>query len=162
LVCGMIGSAVAAVISISTGVEAYSIGVGGLPGILSIKPQFWLSFLAAMAAAIVIPFVLTFIIGKRIAMAAAIVIPFVLPFILGKRKLSAAGNAQDSAPAVSAPQAEQQPAQAGSSAVKSPITGRIIPLDQIPDQVFSQGILGEGVGIEPTGTEVLAPGDGTV
>ena len=142
LVCGMIGSAVAAVISISTGVEAYSIGVGGLPGILSIKPQFWLSFLAAMAAAIVIPFVLTFIIGKR--------------------KLSAAGNAQDSAPAVSAPQAEQQPAQAGSGAVKSPITGRIIPLDQIPDQVFSQGILGEGVGIEPTGTEVVAPGDGTV
>ena len=142
LVCGMIGSAVAAVISISTGVEAYSIGVGGLPGILSIKPQFWLSFLAAMAAAIVIPFVLTFIIGKR--------------------KLSAAENAQDSAPAVSASQTEQQPAQAGSSAVKSPITGRIIPLDQIPDQVFSQGILGEGVGIEPTGTEVLAPGDGTV
>ena len=142
LVCGMIGSAVAAVISISTGVEAYSIGVGGLPGILSIKPQFWLSFLAAMAAAIVIPFVLTFIIGKR--------------------KLFAAGNAQDSAPAVSAPQAEQQPAQAGSGAVKSPITGRIIPLDQIPDQVFSQGILGEGVGIEPTGTEVVAPGDGTV
>ena len=142
LVCGMIGSAVAAVISISTGVEAYSIGVGGLPGILSIKPQFWLSFLAAMAAAIVIPFVLTFIIGKR--------------------KLSAADNAQNSAPAVSASQTEQQPAQVGSSAVKSPITGRIIPLDQIPDQVFSQGILGEGVGIEPTGTEVLAPGDGTV
>ena len=142
LVCGMIGSAVAAVISISTGVEAYSIGVGGLPGILSIKPQFWLSFLAAMAAAIAIPLVLTFIIGKR--------------------KLSAAGNAQDSAPAVSVPQAEQQPAQAVSRAVKSPITGRIIPLEQIPDQVFSQGVLGEGVGIEPTGTEVLAPGDGTV
>ncbi|MGI5929053.1 PTS system trehalose-specific EIIBC component [Pseudoflavonifractor sp.] len=142
LVCGMIGSAVAAVISISTGVEAYSIGVGGLPGILSIKPQFWLSFLAAMAAAIVIPFVLTFIIGKR--------------------KLSAADNAQNSAPAVSASQTEQQPAQAGSSAVKSPITGRIIPLDQIPDQVFSQGILGEGVGIEPTGNVVVTPGDGTV
>ena len=52
LVCGMTGSAVAAVISIGTGVEAYSIGVGGLPGILSIKPQFWLSFLLAMAAAI--------------------------------------------------------------------------------------------------------------
>ena len=139
LVCGMIGSAAAAVISISTGVEAYSIGVGGLPGILSIKPQFWLSFLAAMAAAIVIPFLLTFIVGKR--------------------KLSAADKVQD----VSAPQAEPQPAaQAGGSAVKSPITGRIIPLDQIPDQVFSQGVLGEGVGIEPTGTEVLAPGDGTV
>src|SRR5699024_4650380 len=43
LVCGMIGSACGAVISIGTGVEAYSIGVGGLPGILSIKPQFWLN-----------------------------------------------------------------------------------------------------------------------
>ena len=61
----MIGSALAAVISIGTGVEAYSIGVGGLPGILSIKPQFWLSFLAAMAVAIVIPFTLTFVVGKR-------------------------------------------------------------------------------------------------
>ena len=39
LVCGMIGSACGAVISIGTGVEAYSIGVGGLPGILSLKPQ---------------------------------------------------------------------------------------------------------------------------
>ena len=48
LVCGMIGSALAAVISIGTGVEAYSIGVGGLPGILSIKPQYWLGFLIAM------------------------------------------------------------------------------------------------------------------
>ena len=52
LVCGMIGSACGAVISIGTGVEAYSIGVGGLPGILSIKPQFWLNFLIAMLVCI--------------------------------------------------------------------------------------------------------------
>lgn len=65
LVCGMIGSSVAAVIATSFQVEAYSIGVGGLPGILSIKPQYWLGFLIAMAAAIVIPF------GLTIAVAAA-------------------------------------------------------------------------------------------
>ncbi|NJE73511.1 PTS trehalose transporter subunit IIBC [Pseudoflavonifractor sp. SW1122] len=65
LVCGMIGSGLAAVISIVTGSEAYSIGVGGLPGILSIKPQFYLTFLLAMAVAIVVPFVLTLIVGKR-------------------------------------------------------------------------------------------------
>ena len=64
LVCGMIGSGVAAVISIGTGVTAYSIGVGGLPGILSIMPQYWVSFLIAMLAAIVIPFVLTLAVGK--------------------------------------------------------------------------------------------------
>ena len=65
LICGMIGSAVAAVISVGCGVQAFSIGVGGLPGIISIKSQFWLAFLAAMAAAIVIPFALTLLVGKK-------------------------------------------------------------------------------------------------
>lgn len=35
LVCGMIGSSVAAMISVGCGVKAFSIGVGGLPGIIS-------------------------------------------------------------------------------------------------------------------------------
>ena len=35
-------------------------------------------------------------------------------------------------------------------------------MEEIPDQVFSQGILGEGVGIEPTGNVVVAPADATV
>ena len=60
----MIGSCCAAMISVGFGVEALSIGVGGLPGILSIKPQYYLIFLLAMAVAIVVPFVLTFIVGR--------------------------------------------------------------------------------------------------
>lgn len=52
-------------ISIGTNVTAISIGVGGLPGILSIYPEYWLNFLLAMAVAIVVPFVLTFIVGSR-------------------------------------------------------------------------------------------------
>ena len=47
------------------GVQAFSIGVGGLPGILSIKPEFYVYFLIAMAAAIVIPFVLTYLVGRK-------------------------------------------------------------------------------------------------
>ena len=65
LVCGMIGSAIAAVISVGSGVQALSIGVGGIPGILSINPQFWGSFALAMAAAIVVPFVLTWLVGQK-------------------------------------------------------------------------------------------------
>lgn len=65
LICGMIGSGVAAVISVGFGVQAFSIGVGGLPGIISIKSEYWLAFLAAMAAAIIIPFVLTLLVGKK-------------------------------------------------------------------------------------------------
>lgn len=151
LVCGMIGSACGAVISIGTGVEAYSIGVGGLPGILSIKPQFWLNFLIAMLVAVAVPFVLTILVGSRKLSAA-------------DRGLSTAA-AEPAAPSV-APDAEEQlqaevPA-AGAEGVTAPLSGRVIPMEEIPDQVFSQGILGEGVGIEPTGNVVVAPADATV
>ena len=151
LVCGMIGSACGAVISIGTGVEAYSIGVGGLPGILSIKPQFWLNFLIAMLVAVAVPFVLTILVGSR--------------------KLSAADRGQSTAAAEPAapsvvPEAEEQsqaePPAAGAEGVTAPLSGRVIPMEEIPDQVFSQGILGEGVGIEPTGNVVVAPADATV
>ncbi|EES74505.1 PTS system trehalose-specific IIBC component [Paenibacillus sp. oral taxon 786 str. D14] len=60
----MIGSLVAAVISVGTGVMANSIGVGGLPGILSIQPQHMVTFALAMAVAIVIPVVLTMVFAK--------------------------------------------------------------------------------------------------
>lgn len=151
LVCGMIGSACGAVISIGTGVEAYSIGVGGLPGILSIKPQFWLNFLIAMLVAVAVPFVLTILVGSRKLSAA-------------DRGLSTAA-AEPEAPSV-APDAEEQPQTeppaAGAEGVTAPLSGRVIPIEEIPDQVFSQGILGEGVGIEPTGNVVVAPADATV
>ena len=63
--CGMIGSALAAITSVASGVMANSIGVGGLPGILSIQPQHMLKFAFAMLIAIVVPFVLTVIVGKK-------------------------------------------------------------------------------------------------
>ena len=64
-ISAMIGSAIAAMFSVSTGVTAVSIGVGGLPGILSIFPQYMIKFAIAMLIAIVVPFVLTFIMGNK-------------------------------------------------------------------------------------------------
>lgn len=61
----MTGSAIAAVISVGSGVMANSIGVGGLPGILSIKPEFMGIFAIAMLVAIVVPFALTIVLHKR-------------------------------------------------------------------------------------------------
>ncbi|WP_238883340.1 PTS system trehalose-specific EIIBC component [Clostridium sp. YIM B02551] len=63
--CAMTGSALAAVVSVGSGVMANSIGVGGLPGILSIKPQFMAVFAISMLIAVVVPFILTVIISKR-------------------------------------------------------------------------------------------------
>lgn len=42
-----------------------AIGVGGIPGILSIQPAYMLSFALCMAIAIVVPFVLTVIVGRK-------------------------------------------------------------------------------------------------
>lgn len=123
LVCGMIGSAIAAVISVGCGVQAFSIGVGGLPGIISIKPEYWVYFLLAMAVAIVIPFALTMIVGKK--------------------KLT-----------VSSKQEEKD--------FISPMQGRLMPLTEVEDQVFSQGLMGDGFAVELKDGQVLAPFSGEV
>lgn len=46
--------------------------------------------------------------------------------------------------------------------VFSPLNGQVIALEQVPDPVFSQKMMGEGVAIMPTGGDVVAPIDGTV
>lgn len=61
----MIGSAIAAVISVGTNVMANSIGVGGIPGILVIQANHIPMFAVAMVVAIIVPFVITYMIGKK-------------------------------------------------------------------------------------------------
>ncbi|MED3623926.1 PTS system trehalose-specific EIIBC component [Neobacillus thermocopriae] len=60
----MIGSMTAAVVSVGSNVMANSIGVGGLPGILSIQAQHMIMFAVAMLVAIVVPFLLTIVFAK--------------------------------------------------------------------------------------------------
>lgn len=64
-ISAMIGSAIAAIISVGSGVMANSIGVGGIPGFLAIQTQHLPMFLLAMAVSIVVPFVLTYLLGKK-------------------------------------------------------------------------------------------------
>ncbi|MFC4402641.1 PTS system trehalose-specific EIIBC component [Gracilibacillus xinjiangensis] len=61
---GIIGSGIAAIISVGSGVMANSIGVGGIPGVLSIQVADMLMFCVAMVIAIVVPFILTVILAK--------------------------------------------------------------------------------------------------
>ncbi|MEH7252867.1 PTS system trehalose-specific EIIBC component [Neobacillus niacini] len=60
----MLGSMAAAIISVGSNVMANSIGVGGLPGFLSIQPQHMMMFAIAMLVAIVVPFLLTIVFAK--------------------------------------------------------------------------------------------------
>ena len=65
MLCAMVGAGLAGLLCGLSGVMANGIGVGGLPGILSIQPRFWGTFSQAMLIAIVIPIVLTSLIYKR-------------------------------------------------------------------------------------------------
>ncbi|KAB8313653.1 PTS beta-glucoside transporter subunit IIABC [Erwinia endophytica] len=44
----------------------------------------------------------------------------------------------------------------------SPMSGRVIPLEDVPDQTFASGLLGKGVGIIPTDGRVVSPVNGTI
>lgn len=44
----------------------------------------------------------------------------------------------------------------------APVSGKVIPQSEIPDEVFASGLLGEGFGIIPSEGEVVSPVKGTV
>lgn len=46
--------------------------------------------------------------------------------------------------------------------VVAPLTGKVVPLGQVPDEAFAQKAMGEGIAIEPTEGKVVAPFDGKV
>lgn len=148
LICGLIGSCIAAMISVSSGVMASSIGVGGIPGILSIKPQFMLMFFVAMIEAVCVPFLLTTIVGKR--------------------KLSAKDINDDSIKAekthhTAAETNINQTAQIETlTDFKSPVAGTIRKLSEIEDKAFASGAMGEGFAVELTDGKITAPFDGEI
>ncbi|MEE1013013.1 MAG: glucose PTS transporter subunit IIA [Clostridia bacterium] len=63
-------------------------------------------------------------------------------------------------PKAAAAQAKSKPAK--SISLYAPMTGRVVPKEQIPDEVFSQGVLGECVAIDPSEGKVYAPANCTV
>jgi sugar PTS system EIIA component len=44
----------------------------------------------------------------------------------------------------------------------APLSGKIVKIEDVPDDVFSQKMVGDGVAIDPTSELVLAPCDGTI
>lgn len=138
--CGMIGSACAAVVCVATSTTANAIGVGGLPGILSIQPAYMGSFAICTLIAVVVPFVLT--------------------CVAGKRRLVAAGGVPADDPVPAAVTVQTVPAKVQSLCAF--LSGKAIAITEVPDQVFSQKVLGDGLAIEPTDSTLVAPADGEI
>lgn len=144
-VAGLIGSGIAGLLSTTFGIQANSIGVGGLPGILAIKAQYWGAFLIAMAVAIVVPFILTIFFRKS-------------------GFLTKSEDETVKAPQVEAIAEAEKAAVAAGTLVEliSPLTGQAKPLSEATDPVFASGVMGQGVLIEPSEGELVAPVDGVV
>ena len=132
-ICGMAGSCCAAIISTMNGVAASAIGVGGLPGVLSIQPAHIATFTLCMAVAVVVPFVLTYAAGKR----------------KGIDK-----EADEEAAALEAAN--------GPVEFRAFLSGKTIPITEVPDATFAEKVLGDGIAIEPTDYILVAPVDAVV
>ena len=153
-ICGMIGGAVgawfAAVIpnggeaGVAFGATTY--GVTGIPGIPAINniPMYIIELLIASGVA----FALTWFIWKEEQPAAAI------PADAFPAPAEAAAAAPE-IPTVSV-------IRCAAGTVLQPVRGTVIARDQIPDETFASGVLGDGVGIQPDDDKVVAPFDGTI
>ena len=46
--------------------------------------------------------------------------------------------------------------------IASPVSGTVVPLTEVPDPTFAQGILGPGAAVQPNEGRIVAPANGTV
>ena len=145
-ICGLVGSCIAAMISVSSGVMASSIGVGGIPGILSIKPQFMFMFFIAMIVAFCIPFILTTVVGKKKL----------------TEDVSGVDIKQAEFTETENIDSEENKVDTVAENFQAPITGITKKLSDIEDKGFASGAMGEGFAIEMQDGKVVAPFSGEV
>lgn len=146
-ICGLVGSCIAAMISVSSGVMASSIGVGGIAGILSIKPQFMFMFFIAMIVAFCIPFILTTVVGKK---------------KLTSEDVSGVDIKQAEFTETENIDSEENKVDTVAENFQAPITGITKKLSDIEDKGFASGAMGEGFAIEMQDGKVVAPFSGEV
>lgn len=154
-VCGMIGSACAAIVCVAMGTTANAIGVGGLPGILSIRPDSMGSFAICMVIAIAVSFVLTIIVGKK-----KLEVPKTDEAFVAEMAEIAASVGMNAVAGVAV--SEERSTEKGKKELKAFLTGKVIGLKEVNDGVFSEGVMGEGIAIVPENNTLYAPIDATV
>lgn len=140
-VCGMIGSSLAAIVSTAASCTANAIGVGGLPGILSMRPDSWGMYALCMLIAVAVPFLLTVIVGTRNGTAAA------------AEREGIMLKVEEGEIAIPTDEATTFTAFAD---------GTTVDITTVPDATFAEKVLGDGIAIEPTGSILVSPVSGMV
>ncbi len=134
---GMIGGAVGALIAAFMGIGASAYGVTGIPGYLTINNALLYTIVLAISGGIA--FAITTVIWQEDEPKKAAPAP---------------------APTVAAPTNAVISCEAGK--IIAPAIGQVISREEIPDATFASGVLGDGVGINPSEGVIFAPYDGTV
>ncbi|GMA42200.1 hypothetical protein GCM10025883_42450 [Mobilicoccus caccae] len=81
-----------------------------------------------------------------------------------KRALAGEDIPTSSAPGTTATATATKASTSGVTTVLAPISGRVLPLSEVPDETFAKGMVGHGLAIDPPRSvvEAVAPVDGTV
>jgi len=140
LIAAMIGGGCAGMYAGLSGLVRYAFvspGLAALPAFIGENPMNIVHALVTVSISIVVTFALTWVFAfKEVEEAAA-------------------------AP-LSTPQPSLTPNASGESVVASPLNGDVVTLSEVNDDVFSGGLLGEGVAIRPKEGVLKAPFDGKV
>ncbi|MFD1899308.1 glucose PTS transporter subunit IIA [Enterococcus termitis] len=98
------------------------------------------------------------VIAAIIGIVIAFVVAFVLTFILKFDDKTKSANETSSTNSLEIKNDNKK----DKIVLTSPLTGTIVPLNKVEDQVFSSGALGKGIAVEPTVGELYAPADGEI
>ncbi len=145
LICGMAGGAAGALLGSLFHIGATSYGVTGIPGFL-ITLDYTVQYAIVLIVSFVVAFGLTWFLWKEEAEEEN-----------GGMEKEAAAKEESAKEAAGALTAES-----GEKIVFAPVKGNVIQREEIPDGTFASGVLGDGVGIEPVESEVVAPFDGEI
>lgn len=168
IVGGAIGGALGALAGGRVGQAGIFPSLIGLPAYLLDTPNIAL-WLIGVILAVVISFTLTFFFGVRDEDTTGTAGP--ADDVEGAQTAGSADNqTQTTGPEpATAPDGDEgdgktagRPGAPADISVVSPIAGRVIDLQEVPDPVFSSGVMGEGAGIVPADGTVVAPITGDV
>ena len=156
-VAGMIGSSIAGLLSVTFNITANAIGIGGLPGILSIQAKYMIPFAGVMLVAIAVPMFLTFFFHKTGFLTKTEEDPELQAEFAAQEEAEFAGTSKAES------SSEVQAADLSAPVtITSPLAGEVKELSQATDPVFAQGLMGRGVVIVPSQGELVSPVNGRV
>ncbi|MGR8829810.1 sucrose-specific PTS transporter subunit IIBC [Leuconostoc citreum] len=116
-------------------VMSSSLGPAGLIGFIAIPANKWIGFFIAIAISFALSFVVTLMYGRSHMLSDSV--------------------STDVDNTVVADQVS-------GFKVDAPVAGQLVDIKTVSDAVFSSGMMGEGVAIEPSGHEIIAPADGEI